>query len=114
DDVLESPEIMIGVVEGLPRWRTPRRIGLTADEIRLPRAHGGDAGHLLDLALRRHWVGGFRSRSGEHEVDLVADDQLLGNFGRAVWIRLAVLDDDLHRIGRVADLDPVFHRALEV
>ena len=61
DDVLKSPKIMIGVVEGLPRGRTTRRIGLTADEIRLPRAHGGDTGHLLDLALRRHWVGGFRS-----------------------------------------------------
>jgi hypothetical protein len=59
-------------------------------------------------------VGGFGSRGGEDEVDLVVDDQLLSDFSRAVGTGLAVLDDNLRRIVRVADLDPAFHGVLEV
>ena len=39
DDVLEPPEEMIGVVEGLPGRRTAAGIGLPADEPGLPRRH---------------------------------------------------------------------------
>src|SRR6202034_3855899 len=35
DDVFEAPEKLVGVVEGLPRWRAAARIGLTADEVGL-------------------------------------------------------------------------------
>ncbi len=59
DDVLEPPEEVVGVIEWLPARRVAR-VALPADEIRLPRCDGGDAGDLLVLALRRYRIGRFR------------------------------------------------------
>src|SRR5712671_4654672 len=52
DNVFEPPEEVIGVIEILPCRRPASRIGLAADEPRLPRRYRRDAGHLLALALR--------------------------------------------------------------
>ena len=114
DDVLEPPEVVIDVVERLPGRRAAARIGLLADEPGLPRRHGGDARHLLDLALRADRVGGLGRRGDQHQVDLVADDQLLGDLGGAVGIGLAVLDDHLDRTRGVADLDAALHGLAEL
>ena len=114
DDVLEPPEEMIGVVEAFPGRRPAAGIGLTADEPGLPRRDGGDARHLLDLALGRDRVRGLGRRCDQHQIDLVLDDQILRDFGGAVRIGLAVLHDDLDRHGGVADLDAGLGRFLEI
>ena len=59
DDVLETPEEMVRVLERLPRSRIAG-IGLTANEIRLPRRDRRDTGNALDLALCRDRIGGLR------------------------------------------------------
>ena len=51
DHVLEAPEVVIDVVEGLPSRRPARGVGLLADEPGLPGRLGRDAGDLLDFAL---------------------------------------------------------------
>ena len=58
DDVLQAPEELIGPVEAFGR------IALAAEEIRLPRAVGGDAGHLVDLGLVGHRIGGVGRARG--------------------------------------------------
>jgi hypothetical protein len=86
---------MIGVVERLPGRRIAG-IGLAADEIGLPRRHGRDAGH----ASISHWVETGLVVSGVEATSIRStcpDDQILGDFGGAVRIGLAVLDDDLDR-----------------
>ena len=44
-------------------------------------------------------------------VDLVVDDQLLGDLGRAVRVGLAVLDDDLDGVGLAAELQAALQRS---
>ena len=65
-----------------------------------------------------HWcadrIGGLRRRGDQHQVDLVVDDQLLGDLGGAVRIGLAVLDDDLDRARGVADLEAALGRLAEL
>ncbi len=104
DHVLEPPEEVIGVLEPF------RRIAVAAKEIGLPRAVGGDAGHLVDLGLIGHRVGGVGRRGGDDDVDLVAKDQVGGHFGGAVRVRLAVLRDDLDVPGLAVVLTPAGER----
>ena len=113
DDVLEAPEEVVGVVERLPGGRAAAGVGLAADEIGLPRRHRRDAGHLLDLALGGDRVGGLGRRGDQHQVDLVVDDQLLGDRRGAVRVGLAVLDRHLDRIGLAADFQAVLDRRQE-
>ena len=99
---------MEGAVERLPGFRIAG-VGLAANEIGLPGRNGRDARDFLDLALRRHRIGGLGRRGHRHQVDLVADDQVLGDFGRTIGIGLAVADDDLDRVSLAADLQTVLH-----
>ena len=65
-----------------------------------------------------HWVHTGLVVSGveadQHQVDLVADDQLLGDLGGAVGVRLAVLEQHLDRARGVADLEAALHRLAEL
>lgn len=85
DDVLEPPENVDGVVEGLPRGRVAR-IALLADEPGLPGRHGRDDGDAFVLAGGRDRVRRLGRRGREHQVDLVVDDQLLRDLGGAVEV----------------------------
>src|SRR5450756_865473 len=85
DHVFQTPEEMIGPGEAL------LRIALAAEEIRLPRTVGGDAGDLVDLGLVGDRIGGVRRRRGDDQVDLVAEDQFRRHLGSAAGVRLAVL-----------------------
>ena len=105
DDVLEAPEEVIGPGEALGR------IALAAEEIRLPRAIGGDAGHLVDLGLVGHRIGRIGRRGGDDEIDLVAEDQFGRDFGGAAAAGLAVLADDLDLIGAAAALQSLGENA---
>ena len=82
------------------------RIAVAAEEVGLPRAIGGDARHLVDFGLVGDRIGGVGRIGGDDEIDLVAQDQLGGDFRGARAARLAVLADDLHRIGLAAALQP--------
>jgi hypothetical protein len=114
DDIFEPPEEVIGVGEWLPGRRPATRVGLTADEVGLPRRQGRDARYLLDLALGRNRVGCLRRRRHEHEIDFVGYDQLLGNFRRAVRVGLAILDRDLDRQSGATDFDAALHCIEEI
>ena len=114
DHVLQAPEVVVDVVERLPSRRAACGICLLADEPGLPRGLGRDARHLLDLALGADGIGGLRRRGHEHQVDLVTNDQLLGDLGGTVRVRLAVLDDHLDRTGRAAHPQAAFHRLAEL
>ena len=56
-------------------------------------------------------IGGLRRRGDQHQVDLVVDDQLLGDLGGAVRVGLRVLDDDLDGVVGAADVEAVLHAA---
>ena len=43
-------------------------------------------------------------------MDLVLEDQILGDFGRSVWIGLAVLDDKLERMDGTVDFNRIVER----
>jgi hypothetical protein len=64
--------------------------------------------------LRRDRIGGLGRRGHRHQVDLVFDDRLLGDFGGTIGIGLAVADDDLDRIGLAADLQAASQDGLHV
>ncbi|MDT4840122.1 hypothetical protein FQZ97_739340 [compost metagenome] len=104
DHVLQAPEEVVGPLEAL------RRIAAAGEEPRLPRRDGGDARHLVDLALVGHRVGGFRGGRHQHQVDAVGEDQLAGHLRRAVGVGLAVLDDDLQAVGLAGDVDAVLQQ----
>ena len=93
DHVLKPPEEVERVIKRLPGSRIAG-VALLANEIRLPRRNGRDHGDFLGLTGRRDRVGCFRRRGHEHHVDLVVQDELFGDFGSAVGVGLAVLDDD--------------------
>ena len=101
DHVFQAPEEMIGPGEAL------LRVALAAEEIRLPRAVGGDAGHLVDLGLVGDRIGGVGRGRGDDQVDLVAEDQFGGDLGSAAGVRLAVLGDDLDLVGLAAVDEPL-------
>ena len=98
DHVLQPPEEQIGPVEALGR------IALAAEEVRLPRAVGGDARHLVDLGLVGHRIGGVGRARRDHQVDLVGEDQFGRDLRGAAAARLAVLGDDLNLMGPAAAL----------
>src|SRR5271167_5090744 len=77
-------------------------VAVAAEEIGLPRAIGGDAGDLVDLGLVGDRVGGVGRRRRQDQVDLVAQDQFRRDLGGAVAGGLAVLGDDLDRVGLAA------------
>ena len=99
DHVLQPPEIVVGPLEAR------RRIAAAAEEVGLPRAERRDAGDLVDLGLVGDRVGGLRRVAGAEQVHLVGEDQLARDLGRAVRVRLAVLDDDLDIEAIAAGLD---------
>jgi hypothetical protein len=106
DDILETPEEVIGVVERLPGAGIAG-VALLADKPWLPRRHRRQAWNAFGFAGGRDRVGCLRRRGDHHQVDLVVDDQLLGDRGGAVRIGLAVLDDDLvvqpHPLGGILE-----------
>ena len=91
NDVLQTPEIVPGVLESDIRLATAR------EEPRLPRCHGGDAGNFVHLALVRHRIGCFGRRGHQHQVDVVGLNQAARHFGGAVGAGLAVPQNDFHR-----------------
>ena len=109
DHVLQAPEVMVDIVEGLPSRRAAAGIGLLADEPGLPGRYSRDAGHFLGFAGGRDRVGGLGRRGDEDEIDLVVDDEFLGDLGCAVRVGLAVLDHDLvveaHLLGGLEEVD---------
>src|SRR5512138_3251652 len=78
------------------------RIALASEEVRLPRAIGGDARHLVDFGLIGNRVGRVRRCRGNDEIDLVAEDQFGGDFSSPVAARLAILGDDLDLVSLAA------------
>jgi hypothetical protein len=102
DHVLQAPEEMIGPGEAF------LGIAVAAEEIRLPRAVRGDAGDLVHLGLVGDRVGGIGRGRRDDEIDLVARDQLGGDFRGARAARLTVFADDLDLIGVAAALQPRF------
>ncbi len=105
DHVLQAPEEEVGPGEAL------LGIALAAEEVRLPRAIGADAGNLVDLRLVGHRIGGVGRAGGDEEVDLVAQDQFGGDLGGAAAGRLAVLGHDLDLIVAPADLETLLQDA---
>ncbi len=91
---------MIGPVEAL------LRIAFAAEEIGLPRRDGGDARDFVGLGLIRDRIGDVRRVGGEDQIDLFAKDQFGRDFGGAARAGLAVLGDDLDRIGLAVVGDP--------
>jgi hypothetical protein len=63
----------------------------------------GDAGLLAGV---RHRVGGLGCAAHQHQVDPLVD-QLPGDLAGAHRVGLAVLDQDLQRVGPAADLQAV-------
>ena len=82
-------------------------IAVAAEEIWLPGTIGGDAGHLVDLGLIGHRVGGVGRGRRQDQVDLVRQDEFGRHFRGACAARLAVLADDLDLIGLAAALQPL-------
>jgi hypothetical protein len=97
DDVLKAPEEVVGPGERL------LGVALAAEEPRLPGGDAGDAGDAVGLALVGHWVGRLWGGGDQHQVDLVGVDEVAGDGGGPVGVGLAVLGDDLHRVGGAAD-----------
>jgi hypothetical protein len=64
--------------------------------------------------LIRDRVAGLRRRKGGDDIGLVLEDQLLRDLGGTVGVRLAVLDQDLIRMGGTADRDIAAERPLEL
>ena len=83
---------------------------MPAEEVGFQRVVVGDARHAVELALIGHRVDGFRRCEGGDEMDLVLEDQILGDFGRSVRIGLAVLDDKLQRMDGAIDFNRIVER----
>jgi hypothetical protein len=92
---------MVGPAERLGR------VALAAEEVGLPGGEGGDAGHPAPLADVGHRVGGLGRGGGQHQVDALAPEQVARDRGRPLGVRLAVLDQDLDRVGAPAQGQPV-------
>src|SRR5205814_1839449 len=90
------------------------RIAIAAEEIRLPWAICRNAWNLVDLGLIGHRIGRVRRRRADDEIDLVTQDQLGCDFRRARAARLAILADDLDRIGFAAALKPLAQKSSDL
>ena len=108
DDVFQAPEEVIGPVEALGR------IALAAEEPGLPRHDARNARQLVELARIAHRIRGLRCACGEHQRDLVLEDQVVGDLACAVRVGLAVLQHDLHRVLLAADADAVLEGRLHL
>ena len=106
-DVLEAPEDVVGPREGLVGR------GAAAEEVRLPRAVVGDAGHLQSFRLVGDRVHRVRRGGDLDDVDAVVGDEVAGDGGGAVRVGLGVLDDDVDRVDlAVTALDAVLGGSL--
>ena len=63
--------------------------------------------------MSRNRIGGLGRRADQHEIDLVLNDQVLGDFGGAVRIGLAVTYDDFDGMGLAADFEAVLQSAVD-
>jgi hypothetical protein len=59
-------------------------------------------------------IDGFRRCKAGHQIDLVAQDQVLCDLGGPVRVGLAVTQYDLKRISRTADRDFVLGRLFDL
>ena len=98
-DHAEAPEEVVGPLEAL------LGVAFAAEEEVFPRIVGGDAGNAGELALIGDRNDGVAGRGGDHDVDLVAVDELRRDFRGAVRVRLAVAVDDLDRMRFAGDGD---------
>ncbi len=105
DHVVDAPEEVVGPSEACIRGRAAPEI----DD--LPGRVGGNARHLVDLALVGHRVHRVAGRGADHQIDLVLEDQLGRDLGGAVRVGLGVPGQDLDRIGPPADLDAAADRS---
>jgi hypothetical protein len=74
------------------------------------RGDAGDGGHPVGLGLVSHRVGRLRGAGGQDQIDLGAGDEVASHGCGPVGIRLAVLDQDLDRVGGADDLQAVLER----
>ena len=88
---------MIGPGEALLRR-------IAAVVIGFPGIVGGDAGHLVELGDVGGRVAVDRAARGADDIDFVLEDKLARDLGRAAFVGLAVLGDDLDLVGLAADL----------
>src|SRR5262249_54430995 len=95
----EAPEEVVGPLEAFG-W-----VALAPEEEVFPRIVGGDAWNAGELALVRDRNDSVAGRRADHDVDLVAVDELRGDFRRPVGVRLAVAIDDLDRMLLARDGD---------
>ncbi len=97
ENFLQAPEEMIGIGEAFFRR-------IAAVVVRFPRIVRGDARHFVEF---RH-VGGRiavdRARRRGEDVDLVLEDEFVGEFRRPALVGLAVLGDKFDLVGFTADL----------
>jgi hypothetical protein len=83
---------------------------MPAEEIGFQWIVGADARHAIDFTLIRDRIDGFRCGEGGYEMHLVLEDQILRDLGGAVWIGLAVLDDEFQGVDGAVDLDRIVQR----
>ena len=98
-ELLDAEAKVIGVLEGV----LLAGFGASAVVPRFPRHDGGDARHTSSFARVGHGIDRFRCGCGEHQVDTVAVDQVVGDLRAALRVRLAVFVDDLHVVCLAAD-----------
>ena len=98
ENLLEAPEEVVGPGEAFFRR-------IAAVIVGFPRIVGGDAGHLVQFGDVGDRVAVDRPARRGDDVDLVLEDQLVGDLGRAAFVGLAVLGDDLDLVRLAADLD---------
>ncbi len=93
DHILQAPEEMIGPFKRL------REVATAAGEPRLPWSRGGDAWHLIRLALVRNRVDRVQRRPDQHDVHAIDENQVAGRLRRSGPVGLAVPENDVHRVG---------------
>ena len=98
-ELLDAEAEVVGILEGV----LLAGFGASAVVPRLPRHDGGDARHPSGFARVGHGIDRFRCGRGEHQVDTVAVDQVIGNLRATLRVRLAVFVDDLHVVILAAD-----------
>ena len=69
---------------------------MPAEEKGIDRVIVADARHSVEFALIRYRIDRLGRSKCRDDLNLIPEDQLLCDFGSAVRIRLAVLDDELN------------------
>ena len=103
---LDAEAEMIGPFER----RRLARLGAAAEIPGFPRHDGGKARHARRLAGVGDRIDGLGRRDGEHQVDRLVVDQVLGELAGAGRIGLRVLVEDLDAEFLAAELDAVGQR----